>query len=72
MSKSSAIDRSIKKGPILAIMILGAFIATFNQTIKSVVIPELMKDFDITATTAQGLTTGYMLVNGVLIPLTAF
>ncbi|WP_238177740.1 DHA2 family efflux MFS transporter permease subunit [Paenibacillus contaminans] len=53
-------------------MILGAFLATLNQTIMSVATPELMKDFDISATTAQWLTTGYMLVNGVLIPITAY
>ncbi|CAM3676503.1 DHA2 family efflux MFS transporter permease subunit [Marinicrinis lubricantis] len=63
---------SVKKGPILFIMILGAFLATLNQTIMSVATPELMNDFSISATTAQWLTTGYMLVNGVLIPITAF
>ncbi|MEK5643020.1 MFS transporter [Paenibacillus rhizosphaerae] len=63
---------SVKKGPILIIMILGAFLATLNQTLMSVATPELMIDFDISATTAQWLTTGYMLVNGILIPITAY
>lgn len=54
------------------VLIIGAFLATFNQTIMSVAIPELMNDFHIKASTAQWLTTGYMLVNGVLIPITAF
>ncbi len=63
---------SIKKGPILFIMILGAFLATLNQTVMSVATPELMVDFNISAATAQWLTTGYMLVNGVLIPITAY
>lgn len=73
MSKSSTFDSSsIKKGPLLFVMILGAFIAVLNQTIMSVALPELMIDFDIAASTAQWLTTGYMLVNGVLIPITAF
>ncbi|ASA21526.1 hypothetical protein B9T62_12500 [Paenibacillus donghaensis] len=54
------------------IMILGAFLATLNQTIMSVAVPELMSDFSISASTAQWLTTGYMLVNGVLIPITAY
>ncbi|MGG3927057.1 DHA2 family efflux MFS transporter permease subunit [Metabacillus fastidiosus] len=53
-------------------MILGAFLATLNQTIMSVATPELMIDFNISATTAQWLTTGYMLVNGILIPMTAY
>lgn len=67
-----ATGSSIKKGPILFIMILGAFLATLNQTVMSVAVPGLMNDFGITAATAQWLTTGYMLVNGVLIPITAF
>ncbi|WP_373604965.1 DHA2 family efflux MFS transporter permease subunit [Bacillus sp. AFS017336] len=54
------------------ILILGAFLATLNQTLMSVAIPELMVDFQIKAATAQWLTTGYMLVNGVLIPITAY
>jgi len=53
-------------------MILGAFLATLNQTVMSVATPELMIDFNISATTAQWLTTGYMLVNGILIPITAY
>jgi EmrB/QacA subfamily drug resistance transporter len=53
-------------------MILGTFLTAFNQTIMSVATPELMADLDISAATAQWLTTGYMLVNGILIPITAF
>lgn len=63
---------TINKGPLLYIMILGAFIAVLNQTIMSVAIPELITAFNIEATTAQWLTTGYMLVNGVFIPITAY
>ncbi|OAO89133.1 hypothetical protein AXX17_ATUG04200 [Arabidopsis thaliana] len=65
-------NNTIKKGPLLFVMILGAFIAVLNQTIMSVALPELMVDFNIVASTAQWLTTGYMLVNGVLIPITAY
>ncbi len=72
MSKNATSKNSIKKGPIMFVLIIGAFLATFNQTIMSVAIPELMNDFNIKASTAQWLTTGYMLVNGVLIPITAF
>lgn len=43
-----------------------------NQTILTVALPEFMGEFHINATTVQWLTTGYMLVNGVLIPVTAY
>ncbi len=73
MSKTAAAGTAaLKKGPILLVMILGAFLATLNQTVMSVAIPKLIHEFGITAATAQWLTTGYMLVNGVLIPITAF
>lgn len=73
LNKSVVTDnQDLKKGIILFIMILGAFLTAFNQTIMSVAIPQLMSDLKISASTAQWLTTGYMLVNGVLIPITAF
>ncbi|WP_051382254.1 MULTISPECIES: DHA2 family efflux MFS transporter permease subunit [Sediminibacillus] len=53
-------------------MILGAFFAIFNQTTMTVALPTLMEEFNIEAATGQWLTTGYMLVNGVLIPVTGF
>ncbi|WP_179864461.1 DHA2 family efflux MFS transporter permease subunit [Bacillus pseudomycoides] len=71
-NQTKTVPNSIKKGPIMFIMILGAFLATLNQTLMSVATPELMVEFKISATTAQWLTTGYMLVNGVLIPITAY
>ncbi|MBM7585132.1 EmrB/QacA subfamily drug resistance transporter [Bacillus pakistanensis] len=64
--------QSIKKGAILTVMLLGAFVAILNQTLMNVALPEMMNDLEISANTAQWLTTGYMLVNGVLIPVTAF
>ncbi|HEX7063989.1 MAG TPA: DHA2 family efflux MFS transporter permease subunit [Bacillales bacterium] len=64
--------RNIKKGPMLTALLLGAFAAILNQTLLNVAIPEIMNDFGISASTAQWLTTAYLLVNGVLIPVTAF
>ncbi|MGD6966349.1 DHA2 family efflux MFS transporter permease subunit [Rossellomorea vietnamensis] len=73
MSDSAATDiSSIRKGPVMTIMILGAFFTIFNQTTMTVALPKLMEAFDIDASTGQWLTTGYMLVNGVLIPVTGF
>ena len=70
---SAATDTStIRKGPIMTTMILGAFFTIFNQTTMTVALPKLMEVFDIDASTGQWLTTGYMLVNGVLIPVTGF
>ncbi|WP_061808902.1 DHA2 family efflux MFS transporter permease subunit [Rossellomorea vietnamensis] len=56
----------------MTIMILGAFFTIFNQTTMTVALPTIMDVFSIDASTGQWLTTGYMLVNGVLIPVTGY
>ncbi len=62
----------INKGAILFTLVLGAFVGILNQTLINVALPKMMEDLQITANTAQWLTTGFMLVNGVLIPISAF
>ncbi|WEG14563.1 DHA2 family efflux MFS transporter permease subunit [Pullulanibacillus sp. KACC 23026] len=57
---------------IITILMIGAFISMLNETLLNVALPSIMKDLDIQASTAQWLTNGYMLVNGVLVPITAF
>lgn len=63
---------SFKKGPIIAALMIGAFVAILNQTLMNVALPSIMDNLQIMPTVAQWLTTGFMLVNGVLIPVTAF
>lgn len=58
--------------PIIAVLILGAFSAILNQTLLNVALPRIMTDLNVSYNTVQWLVTGYMLVNGVLIPITAF
>lgn len=57
---------------ILAILMIGAFIAMLNETLLNVALPSIMRDLAVNPSTVQWLSTGYMLVNGVLIPTTAF
>ncbi|WP_251550246.1 DHA2 family efflux MFS transporter permease subunit [Neobacillus muris] len=65
-------NQPIKKGILLFILLLGSFLSILNQTILNVALPDLMKEFEVSATTIQWLSTGFMLVNGILIPVTAF
>ncbi|WP_174615938.1 MDR family MFS transporter [Virgibacillus ihumii] len=55
-----------------ALLLAGSFIAILNQTLMITAIPPIMKEMNISANTAQWLTTVFMLVNGVMIPITAF
>ncbi|MGA9172676.1 MAG: MFS transporter, partial [Thermoactinomyces sp.] len=58
--------------PLLSILMLGVFLAVLNQTLLNVAIPHLINEFNVAATTAEWLLTGYLLVNGILIPMSAY
>ncbi|MEH7180413.1 DHA2 family efflux MFS transporter permease subunit [Neobacillus vireti] len=64
----------IKRPPygIISILMIGAFITFLNNTLLNIALPSIMADLKVDASTVQWLTTGFMLVNGVLIPTTAF
>ncbi|WP_193065467.1 DHA2 family efflux MFS transporter permease subunit [Oceanobacillus oncorhynchi] len=57
---------------MIAILFIGAFVAILNETLLNVALPSIMKEFEVNPTTVQWLTNGYMLVNGILIPASAF
>ena len=51
---------------------IGAFITFLNNTLLNIALPSIMIDLNVDTSTVQWLTTGFMLVNGILIPTTAF
>lgn len=57
---------------LLIVMIAGCFFSTLNQTLLNVALSDLMTTFSVAPTTIQWLATGFMLVNGILVPITAF
>ncbi|WP_225431136.1 MDR family MFS transporter [Limosilactobacillus mucosae] len=54
------------------VMLIGSFCTVLNQTILATAFPTLMKAFDISTATVQWLTTGFMMVNGIMIPVSAY
>lgn len=58
--------------PLIIVIMLGMFLAILNQTLLNVAIPHLINEFQVDASTAQWLMTGYLLVNGILVPLSAY
>ena len=64
--------QQINKKILLFVLLLGGFISILNQTILNVALSKFMEVFSVNGTTVQWLATGFMLVNGVLIPITAF
>ncbi|QCR33372.1 DHA2 family efflux MFS transporter permease subunit [Lysinibacillus sp. SGAir0095] len=65
-------SQQINKKVLLFVLLLGGFISILNQTILNVALSKFMDVFSVNGTTVQWLATGFMLVNGVLIPVTAF
>lgn len=63
---------AFNKRTIVTLLLAGTFIAILNQTLMITAIPPIMHEMHITANTAQWLTTVFMLVNGVMIPISAF
>jgi EmrB/QacA subfamily drug resistance transporter len=57
---------------LVGALIAGAFVAILNQTLMATATPRIMRAFDLSENTGQWLTTIFMLVNGVMIPVTAF
>ena len=53
-------------------MIAGAVVAFLNQTVVNVALPPIMNHFQISAATANWLSTIFLLTNGIVIPVTAF
>ncbi|WP_241963689.1 MDR family MFS transporter [Gordonibacter sp. 28C] len=61
-----------KELTIIGVVLAGAFLAILNQTVLSPALPKLMETFDITAGTAQWVTSIYLLVNGIMVPISGF
>ncbi|MGD7046555.1 DHA2 family efflux MFS transporter permease subunit [Jeotgalibacillus proteolyticus] len=63
---------AFNKIPLLIVLISGAFAAILNQTLLATALPHIMEDLQLDANTAQWLQSIFMLVNGIMIPITAF
>jgi len=61
-----------RAGRLIALLVGSAFVVILNETIMSVALPELMREFEVPATTAQWLTTAFLLTMAVVIPVTGF
>ena len=54
---------------IIALLVASAFVMILNETVMSVALPVLIADLNITAGTAQWLTSGFLLTMAVVIPM---
>ena len=57
---------------MVGVLLTGTLLAVLNQTLLSPALPAIMGDLQVDATTVQWLTSGYSLVEAVVIPLSAY
>ncbi|MCI9207576.1 MAG: DHA2 family efflux MFS transporter permease subunit [Adlercreutzia caecimuris] len=61
-----------KEMVMVGVLLVGVLLAVLNQTLLSPALPAIMADLQVDATTVQWLTSGYSLVEAVVIPLSAY
>lgn len=57
---------------LLVVMYIAAFVAAFNENIINVALHDIMAAFSVSATTAQWLVSGYMIVTSIFTAIMAF
>ncbi len=57
---------------MITVLMAGTLLAVLNQTLLSPALPAIMADLGVNATTVQWLTSGYALVEAMIIPLNAY
>lgn len=61
-----------RRNIIFGVLLLGCIVCSFLQTALNTVLPVIMKEFNITASVGQWLTSAYSLAMGIMIPATPF
>src|SRR5699024_7382088 len=61
-----------KNLPLFIVLMSGAFITILNQTLLGTALPPIIEDLQLSESAAQWLQSVFMLVNGIMIPITAF
>ncbi|MEG0373287.1 MDR family MFS transporter [Enterococcus viikkiensis] len=75
MSNNQTVDiygKPYNRSLLVVVLLIGTFCTVLNQTLLTTAFPALMKAFDISASSVQWLTTGFLLVNGIMIPISAW
>ena len=75
MSNTQTVDiygKPYNRSLLVEVLLIGTFCTVLNQTLLTTAFPALMKAFNISASSVQWLTTGFLLVNGIMIPISAW
>lgn len=75
MSNTQTVDiygKPYNRSLLVVVLLIGTFCTVLNQTLLTTAFPALMKAFNISASSVQWLTTGFLLVKGIMIPISAW
>lgn len=61
-----------RSGLLIGVLVVSAFVMILNETILSIALRDLTADLDVSTTTVQWLTSGFLLTMAVVIPTTGF
>ena len=67
-----ATDHSKRNTRVIWLLLVASFIVILNETIMNVALRDIMLDLRIEASTAQWLSTAFMLTMAIVIPITGF
>ncbi|MEE6132886.1 DHA2 family efflux MFS transporter permease subunit [Priestia sp. GS2] len=70
--QEQTITPPVNRKLLMMVLLAGVFLALLNQTILITALPKIISDFGIQASQAQWLITSFMLVNGIIVPVSAF
>lgn len=57
---------------MVAVLFLGGFVLLLGETFMNNALPQIIRDFRVSQATAQWVSTGYMMVSGLMIPVSAW
>jgi DHA2 family lincomycin resistance protein-like MFS transporter len=71
-SRDQSADDQTRDYGVLRWLVAAAFVVILNETIMFNALPSLMREFEVDVTTAQWLSTAFMLTMAVVIPITGW
>lgn len=67
-----ALTQNRQQTTLVIILLVGAFLVVLNQMLVTPAFNAIMNEFAVSATTVQWLTSGYAMVEAIIIPLSAY
>lgn len=64
--------KTYNRNLLVLVLIIGSFCTVLNGTLLATALPSIMHSFHISTATAEWLSTAFLLVNGVMIPISAW